>query len=476
MTDAPGRQERYAGALMNTFGPPSSSLARGEGAHVWDADGKEYVDLLGGIAVNSLGHAHPAVVAAVTAQLATLGHVSNFFASEPQITPGRAPARAAPRGRGALAGTGRRRSSSPTPAPRPTRRRSSSPGVPAAPTWSPPRARFHGRTMGALALTAKAAYREPFEPLPGDVTFVPYGDADGAGRGRHRRDGRGRARADPGRGRRHRPARRLPRGARRITREHGALLWLDEVQTGIGRTGEWFAATTTPASRPTSSPSPRASAAASRSAPASALGRRGRPAPAGQPRHHVRRQPGRLRRGAGGPRHDRGRRPARAARPCWASGSAPGLAADPRVTEVARPGPADRDRPAVDAPAAVVAAARRTASSSTRPDPGRSASPRRWSSATMTSTRSWPPGRGSSTTPARRDRSPRHDPPLPPRRRPQPRGAGRGAGPGRRRSSRRRTTPAAWPDRGRSRPSTTSRPCAPRRPSRPASPSSAATR
>ena len=76
---------RYEGAVMNTFGSPQTILVRGEGSHVWDADGKKYLDLLGGIAVNALGHAHPAIVAAVTGQLTTLGHISNFFASEPQI-------------------------------------------------------------------------------------------------------------------------------------------------------------------------------------------------------------------------------------------------------------------------------------------------------------------------------------------------------------------------------------------------------
>ncbi len=78
-------QERYAASLMNTFGPPRLQLVRGEGAHVWDADGREYVDFLGGIAVNALGHAHPALVEAVTTQLQTLGHVSNFFTTEPQL-------------------------------------------------------------------------------------------------------------------------------------------------------------------------------------------------------------------------------------------------------------------------------------------------------------------------------------------------------------------------------------------------------
>src|ERR1044072_5021398 len=82
----PTSRERYAAALMNTFGPPQLVLSRGKGARVWDEDGREYVDLLAGIAVNSLGHAHPAVVEAVNRQISTLGHVSNFFATDQQIT------------------------------------------------------------------------------------------------------------------------------------------------------------------------------------------------------------------------------------------------------------------------------------------------------------------------------------------------------------------------------------------------------
>ena len=78
-------QSRYAGAVMNTFGPPALALVRGRGAHVWDADGNEYVDLLGGIAVNALGHAHPFVTSVISSQLATLGHVSNFFTSPTQV-------------------------------------------------------------------------------------------------------------------------------------------------------------------------------------------------------------------------------------------------------------------------------------------------------------------------------------------------------------------------------------------------------
>ena len=78
-------KSRYADALMNTFGEPRLALVRGSGAHVWDEAGNEYVDLLGGIAVNALGHGHPVLVAAITGQLETLGHVSNFFTSPPQV-------------------------------------------------------------------------------------------------------------------------------------------------------------------------------------------------------------------------------------------------------------------------------------------------------------------------------------------------------------------------------------------------------
>ena len=161
-------QERYTGAVMNTFGPPALALTRGKGARVWDVDGKEYVDLLGGIAVNALGHAHPALVEAVTTQLSTLGHVSNFFATEPQVA-------LAERllallgwadGRVFFSNSGTEANEA---ALKLTRRTGRTRLVAAEGS-------FHGRTMGALALTSKSAYREPFEPLPGDVTFVPYDD------------------------------------------------------------------------------------------------------------------------------------------------------------------------------------------------------------------------------------------------------------------------------------------------------------
>ena len=230
---SPTTRERYAAALMNTFGPPQLVLSRGKGAHVWDEDGHEYVDLLGGIAVNALGHAHPAVVEAVTRQLGTLGHVSNFFATEPQIALAeRLLALLGRDGRVFFTNSGAEANEA---ALKLTRRTGRTHVVAAEGS-------FHGRTMGALALTAKAAYREPFEPLPGHVTFVPYGDSTALASAVT--DETAAVLLEPIQGEAGVvvPPDGYLADARRITRDHDALLWLDEVQTGIGRTGAWFAA------------------------------------------------------------------------------------------------------------------------------------------------------------------------------------------------------------------------------------------
>ena len=242
-------QERYAAALMNTFGPPQLVLSRGKGAHVWDEDGHEYVDLLGGIAVNALGHAHPAVVAAVTRQLETLGHVSNFFATAPQITLAERlldlthppeVGEVAPRGsRGGKVFFTNSGAEANEAAVKLTRRTGRTHVVAAEGS-------FHGRTMGSLALTSKAAYREPFEPLPGHVTFVPYGDAAALAAAVTDRTAAVVLEPIQGEAGVIEPPEGYLAAARSITREHGALLWLDEVQTGIGRTGSWFAAAADP--------------------------------------------------------------------------------------------------------------------------------------------------------------------------------------------------------------------------------------
>ena len=227
-------KERYQHALMNTFGPPKLVLTRGEGAQVWDADGKRYVDLLAGIAVNALGHGHPALVSAVTEQLKTLGHVSNFFATEPQVALAeRLLGLLGAEGRVFFANSGAEANEA---AFKLTRRTGRTHVVSTEGS-------FHGRTMGALALTSKAAYREPFEPLPGGVTFVPYGDADALAEAVT--DETAAVVLEPVQGEAGvvvPPAGYLAE-ARAITSRHGALLWFDEVQSGMGRTGAWFAHT-----------------------------------------------------------------------------------------------------------------------------------------------------------------------------------------------------------------------------------------
>ncbi|GEP34001.1 acetylornithine aminotransferase [Nocardioides szechwanensis] len=225
--------ERYADSLMNTFGQPKLVLTRGAGAHVWDTDGKEYVDLLGGIAVNALGHAHPALVEAVTAQLGTLGHISNFFASEPQVRLAEKLLALLDAGPGKVFFTNS--GAEANEAAFKLTRRTGRTHVVAA------QGGFHGRTMGALALTSKEAYRAPFEPLPGDVTFVPYGDAEALAAAVTDRTAAILLEPMQGEAGVVTPPKGYLAAARTIADEHGALLWLDEIQTGLGRTGRWFA-------------------------------------------------------------------------------------------------------------------------------------------------------------------------------------------------------------------------------------------
>jgi len=223
---------RYQGSVMNTFGPPQTVLVRGEGAHVWDADGRRYLDLLAGIAVNALGHGHPAIVQAVTRQLTTLGHTSNFFATEPQIELAEKLVELV--GHDARVFFTNSGTEANEAAFKITRRTGRTRIVVAE-------GAFHGRTMGALALTSKQAYRAPFEPLPGDVTWVPYGDA--AALTAAVDDTVAAVLLEPIQGEAGVvvPPDGYLRHARELTTTHGALLWLDEVQTGVGRTGDWFA-------------------------------------------------------------------------------------------------------------------------------------------------------------------------------------------------------------------------------------------
>ncbi|MGJ7441326.1 acetylornithine transaminase [Aquipuribacter sp. MA13-6] len=230
--------DRHAAAVMGTYGRPARVLVRGEGALLWDADGNQLLDLLAGIATNALGHAHPALTGAVSAQLATLGHVSNLAVTPVQVGLAETLLRTsdAPEGsRVFFCSSGAEANE----AAFKITRRTGRTRVLAA------EGGFHGRTMGALALTHAPAYREPFEPLPGGVEHVPFGDVDAMATALA--DTRAGAVAavvlEPVQG--EGGVRPAPPGylaaVRRLTRAHGALLVLDEVQTGAGRTGTWLA-------------------------------------------------------------------------------------------------------------------------------------------------------------------------------------------------------------------------------------------
>ncbi|TDK84910.1 acetylornithine transaminase [Mycolicibacterium mucogenicum] len=225
-------QARWQAVMTNNYGTPPVALVSGDGAVVTDADGKSYVDFLAGIAVNVLGHRHPAVIEAVTTQLNTLGHTSNLYATEPGIALAEAlvaqldaPARVFFCNSGAEANEAAFKIS----------RLTGRTKIVAA------QGAFHGRTMGSLALTGQPGKQEPFLPLPGDVTHVPYGDADALEAAVT--DETAAVFLEPimGEGGVVTPPAGYLVKARELTAKHGALLVLDEVQTGIGRTGAFYA-------------------------------------------------------------------------------------------------------------------------------------------------------------------------------------------------------------------------------------------
>jgi acetylornithine/N-succinyldiaminopimelate aminotransferase len=223
---------RWSDLMLPTYGEPALTLVRGDGATVWDDQGRSYVDLVAGIAVNALGHAHPAVVAAVTRQVATLGHTSNLVANQPSLQLAeRLLALTGRDGRVFFASSGAEANETAFKLARRTGRA----------TIVAADGAFHGRTMGALALTGQPAKRAPFEPLPAGVSFVPYGDAAALTAAVGGRTAAVFLEPVLGEG----GVVPAPDGyletAREVTRQHGALLVLDEVQTGIGRTGVWFA-------------------------------------------------------------------------------------------------------------------------------------------------------------------------------------------------------------------------------------------
>ncbi len=223
-------QDQYAARMMKSAAVPYAELVRGEGCAVWGSDGTRYLDFLAGIAVNALGHAHPAFVDAVSRQAATLAHVSNYFATPPQLALAERLLRISGADRVYFGNSG----AEAIEAAIKLARRTGRPRILAL------EASFHGRTMGSLSLTGKPALRAPFEPLLPGVEHVPATiDALEAALG----PDVAALVVEPIQG--EAGVIDLPPGyleaARRLTREHGALLILDEIQTGAGRTGTWFA-------------------------------------------------------------------------------------------------------------------------------------------------------------------------------------------------------------------------------------------
>ena len=232
MTDKTPLLDRWSAVMTNNYGTPPLALASGDGAVVTDVAGKSYLDLLGGIAVNILGHRHPAIIDAVTGQLATLGHTSNLYATEPGVALAEAlvvllgaPARVFFCNSGAEANEA---------AFKITRLTGRTKLVAA-------QSAFHGRTMGALALTGQPSKQAPFAPLPSEVTHMPYGNVEELARVVNTDTAAVFLEPIMGEGGVVVPPAGYLSAAREITAAQGALLVLDEVQTGVGRTGTFFA-------------------------------------------------------------------------------------------------------------------------------------------------------------------------------------------------------------------------------------------
>ncbi len=372
MTDMP---RRWDAVMMGNYGTPPVALVRGDGARVWDDDGREYVDLLGGIAVNVLGHAHPAVVEAVTRQVSQLGHTSNLAMHEPGV-------RLAERLQQLMGGPDTRvlfcnsGAEANEAALKISRRLRPGGG------WVACEGAFHGRTLGALAVTGQPAKRAPFEPLPGPVVFVPYGDADALRTAVTERTASVVLEPVMGEAGVVVPPRRLPRGRPRGLRRHRRPA---PPRRGPGRRRPGRGVAHQQRRRPRGPARRRHPGQGPRRRAPAGCGPRPRPgrdrARQGRPRHDLRRQPRRLRRGPGRARDGRvrgaaavraGPRPAprrRRRRP-----AAPARRPRPRARAVARDrahraGRRRRPRP----PSA------RPGSSSTPPRPTCCGSPRRWS-------------------------------------------------------------------------------------------------
>ncbi|HWL76450.1 acetylornithine transaminase [Microbacterium sp.] len=235
-SDKAAWQEDARRDLLRNAGDRLALIVRGEGAHVWDDEGRRYLDFLAGVAVNSLGHAHPVFVEAVSRQAATLTHISNYFATPPQLALAARLKRLAgtgPSGRVYFGNSGAEANEA-------AFKLARLHGGSERPRILSLRNAFHGRTMGTLALTGKPAMQEPFLPM---VAGVEHIDSTIEALEEAMDDRVAALFVEPIKG--EAGVVELPEGylkaAREITEKHGALLILDEIQTGAGRTGAWFA-------------------------------------------------------------------------------------------------------------------------------------------------------------------------------------------------------------------------------------------
>jgi len=223
---------RWSTVVQNNYGTPTIALVKGKGIVVTDADGKQYLDFLGGIATSILGHAHPAIVKAVTKQVSTLSHVSNFYAHPQAIElaekltamTGDKNAKVFFCQSGAEANEAALKLS----------RRTGKVRVVAA------QGAFHGRTMGALSLTGQPSKREPFLPLIKGVKHVPYGDIEAMRKAVTKKTAMVIIEPIMGEAGVIVPPADYLQQLRALCDDKGALLVIDAVQTGMGRTGDWF--------------------------------------------------------------------------------------------------------------------------------------------------------------------------------------------------------------------------------------------
>jgi len=224
--------KRWSNALQDNYGTPTIELVSGKGSYVKDVNGALYLDFLAGIATNVLGHAHPAIVKAVTKQVSVLGHVSNFYAhpnvlelaEKLQKMTGDKSARVFFCNSGAEANEAALKLS----------RRTGRSRIVAT------REAFHGRTMGSLSLTGQPSKRDPFKPLIGGVVHVPFGDSRAMKKKINKRTAMVIVEPIMGEAGVIVPPAEYLQDLRKYCDESGALLVFDCVQTGIGRTGDWF--------------------------------------------------------------------------------------------------------------------------------------------------------------------------------------------------------------------------------------------